>query len=235
MNKSPYEKIDFVPTENGPEVAQRMREWIKANAFMALKDCHGSRTIDAYEGGHLYLELGGYVPNPENPERQANVEASFSIASGVAERLEPVTDPEGTYWHRHTFTAHVNWPSYGSQGPQLSRLRADMISVTVELAERFEREFAGTVVWSKGMTQAERDEWALKHQKEASKLKVATHVKEAIHTTCRLMKVGTEKFISAPEGVLAGDYEVEVENKTYRVDVSDIRQARLRFHFRRVK
>lgn len=217
MSKEPYQKIDFVPTENVLEIAHRISTWLKANASEVLrKDRSGLSRLNEYEGGHLYLELGGYVPNPEAPGKEASVETSFTVASGAAESLEPVEDPEGTYWYRRSYRAEVNWPSYGSQGAQLARLRAASIAAAVDLADKFDAEFKDAVVWSRGMTKAERDEWALKHRKDATRLKLLDAIKTAIHTNCKFMRVGDERFITCPPNCVDGEYVVELENKAYK-------------------
>jgi hypothetical protein len=234
----PFETISFVPTDNCDEVAHRIRDWVMGHAFMGLKT-NAMRYLEGYTGGHLNLELGGYVQNPERPERQATVETSFTVTTHVDERLDPVEDPEGTVWHRSTFHAEANWPSYGSHGSRLSRYRADLIAVTVTLAEMFDAEFAGITVWSKGMTRAEREETHAKWARDATQIKAASHIKDAIHTSCRLMRVGDERFIPLPDGEFVmqpGKYEVCVENKTYRAEVRSAEQtpnANRRFQFRR--
>lgn len=214
--------IDHVPSENGPAFAQQVREWIRTNAGAVLKENHGSRNLDDYDGGHLHLELGGYVADPYREGKQANVEASFSIGSRLEGRLEDVIDPEGTVWHRHTCHADANWPSYGSQGSRMARLRANIVDVVTSLAERFDAELGTTVVWTKGTTKAERDRIALNHRTDATRLVVAASIKEAIHTTCRGMRVLDDRTVDAPElvsGIVTGDYDVVIEKKEYRASV----------------
>ena len=235
-----FEPIDHIPTENAADHARRVKEWLTAHASALVKPGYCVDRLQKYEGGHLYLELGGYVPNPEQPDKLTNVEASFNI-DWVRNDEGPFVDPEGTYWYYMTCRAEVNWASHGSTGHRLARLRAKMISDAIDLAEQFDAAFAEEKVWSKGMTKAEREACALKHQQDASKIKVAAHVKGAIHTSCRLMKVGTERFISLPspeEGlpILEGTYAVEVENKEYHVEVRGEGYApHIRFYFKRTK
>ena len=125
-------RIDFVPTENHATVAAEVRDWLLANAFMGLNpDRMSTRDLPKYEsGGHLYLELGGYVADPERPGHQAAVEATFNVD---LERGDHCEDPEGTMWYPSTVRAQVNWPSYGSMGRRLSRMRVAMIDAAVQL------------------------------------------------------------------------------------------------------
>ena len=215
--------IDHVPTANALQVAIAVREWFKANAFMALKDSnYAARQLEDYEGGHLTVELGGYVRDPDDAKRQLNIESTVTVGSGYDQRLDDVIDPEGTVWHRHGFRVTVGWNGGCGCGVKGARMMATMADVTVTLAERFNEAFGDAVVWTKGLSQADRDAAALKLRRDTTQLAVASFIKESIHTTCRGMRVGDERTLTAPEvtlGMLQGDYEVALEKKEYRASV----------------
>jgi hypothetical protein len=237
MNKDPRETVDFFPTENSAEVVAQVRDWIKANLGALLKDCHATHHLDDYGGGHLYLELGGYVADPEGSKGSLNVEASFNVEPNDSMQWDVIIDPKGDWWYRKAYHATVGWPSYGAHGAGRSRLRAELISAAVGLAERFDAQFGASVVWTRGMTKVEIDEYAAKIQRDTARVLVSGTIREAIHTTCRRMQVGNQRCISAPEGLVPGTYEVEVENKTYAVEVmgTDHVEPTRRFRFRRTK
>ena len=224
------EIIDFVPTENNCVVAQRVRDWILANAFMGLgDDDRNLRALEAYEGGHLNLTIGGYVRHPTMPGKRLRVDASFNVASHSQHRLDSVIDPEGNMWYRHTFVAEVSWGGEGSMPSPVARLRAQVASAAAELAERFDAEFGGTIIWSKGMSKAELEAQSLRWRTDATKLKIVSAISEAIHSTCRGMRVTNERFITRPPDCVDGEYVIELENKTYKAIPNAARGKRLWF------
>lgn len=223
--------ISFVPTDNCDQVCIEVRDWIRANAFMGLQDGHQVHGLDVYEGGNLYLTLGGYVRNPCDPTRQASVEASFGVhtrfADGEGEGLVPDTiieDPEGTRWHVSALESQVGWLSWGSTPARLARMRVDMIEAAMQLGEMFDARFKDTRLWVKASTKAQRDEWWAKVQQDSTRIKVHAAIKEAIHGTCRGMRVRTQMFVPIPEGWVEGTYQVALENKEYDATVNAYKQ-----------
>lgn len=223
-------QIGHVPTENCEQVSAEVRDWICANAFMGLQDSHQIRNLTGYSGDNLYLTLGGYVTNPHDPKRQAAIEASFSVhvRHVDSDDLVPdslIEDPEGTRWSVYTLEAQVGWPSWGTTAPKLARMRVDMIDVTMQLAEMFNERFKDARIWVRGMTKAARDEWWAGVQKDSTRIKVHAAIKQAIHTTCRGMRVRTQMFVPITEdGWVVGPYQVALENKEYDAYVNEHKQ-----------
>jgi len=219
-------RINFVPTENCEQVSAEVRDWLRANAFMGLQEGHQINGLNGYEGGNLYLTLGGYVRNPHDPKRQAAVEASFSVHVRTDDLVPDsfIEDPEGTRWHVSALEAQVGWPSWGSTPAKLARMRVDMIEAAMKLGELFDERFKDTRLWVKGMTKADREAWMLSMQKDATRIKVAAAIKVAIHDTCRGMRVGTQMFVPIPDGWVQGLYQVALENKEYDATVNAYKQ-----------
>lgn len=216
MARTPTE-IDFTPTENLAAITDQLARWLQADPAPVnpntVKDIEEFRATG--ELRNLYLKLGGYVTSPVDPTRQESVEATVDI-DVYTRNAETYTDPQGDLWEAYTVQARPNWPSYGgSQGAKLGRLRADMVDEAVSLAERFDERFKDTMVWVRLMTKAEQEAQARRWQEDATRIKLAQAIKEAIHTTCRGMRVAHERWIEAPEGSLVGRYDIILEHKEY--------------------
>ena len=209
--------VDHVPTENNHEVAVKVREWLADNVTPFVTPKKYPVDLLAYEGGYIYLELGGYVIDPYNAERQVNVEATFNVATEHGDG--PYEDPDGTMWYTSTIFAQVNWGSGGGNRSRVAQLRSELIGTAAMLARRFDADFAGVKIWSKGPTRAERKESARKLLVAATQCNVEEAIREAIHTTCRGMRVGTSRTLTSPPKAVHGDYKVALENKEYKVTV----------------
>lgn len=220
--------IDFVPTENEDELGQQVGRWVLANAFMGLNPARGdySHLADGI-GRSAYLELGGYVRNPLHPN------LNMSAGADVSFRLETqdlVIDPEGTYWRPGNYQCLVNWSSYGSSLFQIARVRAQFIEAGVQLAERFNDAFADKVVWHKVMTAQQHAERQAKNLRTKCWNAVIVAIKEAIHTTCRRMRVGDDRYITRQDWWVKGTYPIALENKEYEAEVLEHG-----LHFKRTK
>lgn len=216
------EKLGFVPSENHDLVVADVRAWLTEHVLphVAVGDMT-RRELVTYEGGYLYITLGGRVPHPTKPEVTIDAEATLCISS--RDQHDRVEDEDGTWWYRTGITATVNWPSYGSSQPGLAVRRAEVISLASRLACEFEDAFGDVFIWSRGPTKAERDERAaaLEAQRAldfcVSRARVA--IRKAIHTTHKRMRVGSDGFIG-PFGIKESHrFTVEVEKKEYEVVV----------------
>ncbi len=222
------EKVEFVPSlAVNDDIVVRLRGWLIENTDGLIKSEYYRREIERYAGGVLHLEFSDYVGN-------AHVGAVFHIND---ERLPVVEDPEGTWWTSHSINAEVSIPGYASARAPLAERRLSMYRDAVELAKRFDAEFGDVRLWARHSTKAERDAAAKAFAEaviaDTAQLKLGTAIREAIHTTCKHMRIGHDRYINAPDGVLPGTYTVEVESKTYFVDVYKNRVDRSTMHFRR--
>ena len=219
------ETIPFTPTENYDSMRQEMREWLQANLWLLLQPIYQER-LSNKEGGSFYLDLGGYFPHPTWPGKELHVEAALTVDSPMEDHLDPVDDPDGTTWYRNTLRARVNWPSCGAMDVPVARMRAHIIELVLDAAERFNQRFAGRVIWTKGMTKVEKAKIHAEGLKRQTHSALVTAVKAAIHTTCRGMRVESEREIGTPklqsgERAVPGSYVLELENKSYVAIVYD--------------
>lgn len=224
------ERIDFIPSTSQQMEAHaaRVKDWLEQH--LSFVNEHSAARLAAWQGGHISLSLYGYL-QCEGDDLPCETTLNINFDTSTQESFE---DPNGDGWTRERLVAIAGWSS-GWLRSVPARVKLDCIVKTVELAEAFDAAFGKDYFWIRGMTKAQRDQHAIDMQRDVTRLKAAAHIKEVIRTTCRLMRVGDERFISAPEGdLLPGDYEVEVANKTYGVTIRD-ESALSRFQFRRLK
>lgn len=229
-------EIDFVPTENADDVFTATRAWMQEHVVPHLGPGVGQREdLDGYNGGYLGLRLGGPVAHPQRLDRTADCDATISIRprDGLRHILDVVEDPEGTQWWRSSMTVDVSWPSYGSNPPCLAVPRAAVIATAARLAGEYEAAFGDVTIWTKGRTKAQRaeaDEAASVERERvtqemalaARRAAAADTIKTAIHTTHRLMRVGSSGTVGAGVGVAIDAFTACVERKTYDVRVYEI-------------
>lgn len=233
------EQLTFIPEENYDATCVEVREWIKANAFMAINDRPWNvHALERFSGGHISLDLGDYMVDPDNPSRRADIGTQFDFSVGDSGRTTYV-DPEGTTWYKYCVHATLNFGSSSSTtGVRVLRQHVNMIEGTMQLLERFMARFTGVEVWVRGEAKADREARLAKAEAArkalVSQQAVEAAIKEAIHTTCRGMRVGSDRFISKPAESLDGESEVELENKTYKVSVGCGIHGNL-MHFERIK
>lgn len=222
--RRPYDNIDFIPTENSAELDLQVRDWLIANAFMGLSN---NRHIDLmeYTGGGIGLTLGGYVPDPTRPGKLIETNASFYVYYDSVTSDGAVLDPEGTMWYCSRYVSRVSWASWGSEVTPIARLRADMINMACELGARFDERFKGTLSWKKGMTKEVREAndkaHAEKRARDATYGLLTEAIKTHIHTDCRNMRVGAERWVGKPVDAVSGEYSVALEGKEYTVHVNE--------------
>jgi len=230
-----HDLIDFVPTSEQQKAAHaaRVRAWIEAQGILPLLTNRSAEDVHGYEGGRLYMHLFGYLPAPDVLDGTVQCETTLTLDTqeDFSERFE---DPNGDWWTRKRLRANVSWYS-GGLPTRAARVRLDCIIQTQDLAEKFDAAFGADYIWSPGPTKAARLEAGIQLQRDATKIKCASHIQQAIHTSCPRMRVGDERFITPPKGdLLAGEYTVEVEKKTYKVTVRDD-PAMVRFQFMRTQ
>ena len=209
-----HEPIDFIPAPDQQLKghAERVKAWLLANVpFMNER---AALDVAQYEGGRLSLNLFGYLPCPgyERGEVQCETTLTLGFDEDFSERFE---DPNGDWWTRKRMVASASWYSGGLRSVP-ARIRLDCITKTVELAEAFDAAFGADYIWTPGPTKAERQQRALEWKRDATKLKIASAISEAIHSTCRGMRVTNERFITCPPDCLDGEYVIELERKEYK-------------------
>ena len=214
-------QLDFVPQENMELVSAQVREWIRDNAFMALSE-RALNDLEKRSVDGLSLTLGGYVVDPNNPKRRVSMETSFSVSVLPKDEEFDLEDPEATWWNAYVLRARMQLLQHDSEFAALTRMRVSMINATLQLIEAFDERFKDTLIWERRLTKQQRDEWALNLQRDATRVKLFNAVKDAIHTTCRGMRVGSQNWFRAPDGCKDGDYELVVERKSYRINVNGI-------------
>ena len=207
-----HEPIDFVPEPNLLAHAYRVRDWLQARLPFLTE--RSARDLEQYEGGRMSLNLFGYLPceGVDRGELQCETTLSISYDDDFLDRFE---DPNGDWWTRKRLVAGAGWYS-GGLPTRAARVRLDCIVKTVELAEAFDAAFAEDYIWSRGPTKAERDQRALEWKRDATKLKIAEAIRTAIHSNCKFMRVGDEKFITCPPDCQDGEYVIELERKEYK-------------------
>jgi hypothetical protein len=231
-------RIDYVPVENASQVTDDIIAFLQENCTgcLRLKDPHALERFSV--SNNTYLELGGRELNPLESGREINVECTIHIHEKPTTD-DMVEDPNGDMWFYHSMSAGVSWPAYCAAPSQIARLRGDLISATCHLSERFDLQFAKIVIWTRGQTRAEREAEELRVRRNATQLHVAFAIKDAIHSSCRGMRVGDERTLSAPVvilGIVEGDYDVALEKKEYRVCVFKPQHSvSMLVNFRRVK
>jgi len=227
------ERIDFVPSASQQMEghAARVKDWLEQH--IPFINEYSAARLAAWQGGHISLSLYGYLQCEGAGPHGLQCETTLNINFDTSNQ-ESFEDPNGDRWTRERLVAIAGWSS-GWLRPVPARVKMDCIVKTVELAEAFDAAFGEDYFWIRGMTKAQRDQHAIDIRRDATRLKASAHIKEAIRTTCRLMRVGDMRFIPAPEGdLLPGDYDVEVANKTYGVTIRD-ESSYARFQFRRLK
>lgn len=229
------EKLDFVPSDNAEAIVVEMKAWLMENVSGLMRPGSFRSKISEYSGGYLRLELGGPVADPGSRSGESDVSASFIIDAKIMRLSE---DPDESRWCSDVYMASVSIPGYDAAGRRLARLRAELYMSVVELAARFDKAFENNRAWVRLSTKAQRDAVTKAFNErimaDTARLKLSQAVKDAIHTTCKRMRVGDERYVTPPDGVLPGTYDVDVEKKTYAVEITVPCGAAPGMRFRRI-
>lgn len=133
---------------------------------------------------------------------------------------EERTDEDGNLWSVYTPEVDASWPSYGTgQGAMVACKRAHLNLEVANLAGEIDLILRGRVMYS---IRSSKEELAA--AKEASlKFFSKRKIEVLVGKNCDRMRVGSERrFEDSTENgheLAAGDYDVTINSKTYKVNV----------------
>jgi hypothetical protein len=161
-------------------------------------------------------------------ERYGTAYLTFNRTSSKGERVEVDVEigfendwnheeaEDGSIWSSMSVKAGVNWASHGSASPDLALERLALMTEGAQLAKAIVDEFTGKV-WICRHTAEE----VARNRAEQDARVIRIAVEKVVGSVLKGMRVGNTRFTATmPPGVPRGTYDVVVQGRRFRADVT---------------